>query len=158
MSKKKITTVSIDEDILRLAKREIPNLSEFMETCLKTYFGVGSNNDFVINIQEELNKIKEAQLKIHLLSENDFNDTVVQEFDSKKMNKAWLDIWASYRTHEVYYHANLETASKVLGYTAEQIHEIMETLKTYCSKNDLIKCDDWNIAIKTYEVIINGED
>ena len=73
MVEKKITTISIDSKVLSRAKMEIPNLSDFIENCLKVYLDVTGKEDTVKSIQDELDKIKEARLKIHLLSESQNN-------------------------------------------------------------------------------------
>lgn len=150
---KKVTTVYISSDILKKAKKEIPNISGFVEECLRVYMGIGDEN--ITSIQDELNKIKDSQLKIHLLSENDFTEPVVKEFDNRKCNEVWLRIWATYRNTEAIIDSDIHNASTVLNKSYDYLKNMMEDLLLYVPKSDLAKCDDWNTALKEYERILN---
>ena len=59
---KKTIGLSIDENILQKAKKEIPNLSEFLEECLKHYFGYANGTFPVGNINDITNKIGKLQV------------------------------------------------------------------------------------------------
>ena len=86
MNDKKVTTISIDSKVFWKAKREIPNISDFVEKCMKVYLNITDDDNNVGSIQEELNKIKESQLKIHLLCERKDNESVFTGFDKDKAN------------------------------------------------------------------------
>lgn len=150
---KKVTTISIDMLLFRKAKREIPNLSEFVEKCLRVYLNASDNEDNVESIQVELNKIKEARLKIHLLSESDLNEDVLIGFDSQKMNKAWRKIWSSYRSINSYQEDDLKEAVTILGKSANELVNMMQSLIYNVRKSDLSKCDEWETALSVYKDI-----
>ena len=71
--KEKIT-ISIDEEILKLAKEHIPNISKFVEGCFIAYFQFTTENDEQRG--EELRKAWEdfhrAKLNIHLLMNEEY--------------------------------------------------------------------------------------
>lgn len=148
---KKVTTISIDGLLFKKAKREIPNLSEFVEKCLKVYFNVSDNDDNVDSIQYELNKIKEARLKIHLLSENNLNEVSLNGFDNHQINNIWMKIWGTYRSNNTYHGNDLKEASIILGKSENDLIDIMQDLVYNLHKNELSKCNDWETALKIYK-------
>ena len=148
MTKKKITTINIDEELIKRAKKEIPNVSVFFEGCLKSYL---DGDEDAKTIQDEINRIKQSRLNIHILTarneEIEFNKTV----DYKKQNTAWISVWGLYRATEQYNNEDLERAGSILNTSGDELKLIMDTLKLYCSPSELRGCDDWNFAKKTYE-------
>jgi len=155
MVEKKITTISIDSKVLSRAKMEIPNLSDFIENCLKVYLDVTGKEDTVKSIQDELDKIKEARLKIHLLSESQNNEEDLKLFDEDKLNKAWLSIWRSYRSKNVYHQDDLVEASVVLNVPEDDLVSMMQDLIYNVDGSDLVKCDDWNIAYDLHQKMLS---
>ena len=153
---RKITTVSLDEDILKKAKKDIPNLSMFIEDCLKAYIGMNDNDNFIADIQENLDNIKQSQLNIHILTKNDLNISEVKEFDEKKSNNSWLKIWGVYRNTQQIHEATVMEVAEALNCKHTLLIDMMQTLLLYETKQDLAKCDNWNYAIQRYKQILNG--
>ena len=148
MTKKKITTINIDEDLIKRAKKEIPNVSIFFENCLKAYLdGDGDAK----TIQDEIHLIKQARLNIHILTakyeETQFNEGV----DYKKQNNAWISVWGVYRATEQFNDEALERAGNLLNKSGSELKTILKTLKLYCSPDELRRCDDWDFAKKLYD-------
>ena len=149
-NEKKVTTINIDSKVLSRAKREIPNISVFIEDCLKVYLDITDNDDNVSLMQDELNKIKDARLKLHLLSEVQDNDGEIQLYDKDKINRAWSSIWREYRTHNHINNTNMQNACTILNRTENELKDIMDTLLYNTDSQELIQCDDWDYALKLY--------
>lgn len=147
---KKTTTLKIDENVLYLAKREIPNISQFVENCLKTYLNITNDDDNVEEMQDALNTIKDAKLKIHLLSENQLNNKQVQNTNTKLQNETWIKIWRSYYNNN---ETDLTEAVKIFGKTEQELKNMMDTLITFLDKTEIVFCDNYNYAQTKYEEI-----
>lgn len=152
-NEKKVTTINIDSKVLSRAKREIPNISVFIEDCLKVYLNITDNDDNVSLMQDELNKIKDARLKLHLLSEVQDNDDEIQLYDKDKINRAWSSIWREYRTHNHINNTNMQNACTILNRTENELKDIMDTLLYNTDSQELIQCDKWDYALKLYNDI-----
>lgn len=152
-NEKKVTTINIDSKVLSRAKREIPNISVFIEDCLKVYLNITDNDDNVSLMQDELNKIKDARLKLHLLSEVQDNDEEIQLYDKDKINRAWSSIWREYRTHHYINNTNMQSACTILNRTENELTDIMDILLYNTDSQELILCDEWNYALKLYNDI-----
>ncbi|MBQ6512077.1 type II toxin-antitoxin system CcdA family antitoxin [Methanobrevibacter sp.] len=120
--------VSIEEDILKLAKEHIPNISKFVEECLIAYFKFTAENDEQRG--EELRKNWEdfhrAKLNIHLLMNVDTENKHLEKMQDKNKKLAWLGIWKTYKFTETYQPHAMEEACKVLNLTEEELKVVLE--------------------------------
>ena len=66
MSKKSLK-ISIEEEVLEKAKKHIPNLSGFVEECLKHYFGYADGIFPIGNVNEITDKIGRLQVELFLI-------------------------------------------------------------------------------------------
>jgi len=141
---KKVTTISIDEDILRIAKKELSNLSIFVEDCLKAYLGF--NNTNVKSIDENLQTIQQCLLNIQIASTIDKETTIVETYNNEEQQKCWSKLFGKWRNNEFIEQSEYENASKILNTTVNNLKELFENIEFNCRKNDLIKCNDWGYA------------
>ena len=145
---KKVTTMNIDEDVLERAKKEIPNISLFCEDCLKKFLGL--DGGIVGSIENELDKMKKAQLNIHILSQAEYEAQVSESLSSKENNTVWVGIWRNYCNTQTIIPDSLEKASKVLGVSTGFLEGMLDTLYIVLSREDMVKCDDWSYAYSKY--------
>ena len=139
---KKVTTISIDENILKIAKKEIPNISIFIEDCLKAYLGY--NNAEIRTIDENMETIKNCLLNIHYATSNNEID-VKQQYNEVEINKSWLKLWNSKRNHLKLDDDDIKNELKVLGITYKELQEIFDKLD-FVSNENLIRCNDWKFV------------
>ena len=125
---KKVTTVSIDENILRMAKKELPNISVFVEDCLKAYLGY--NNTQIKTIDENLSIIQNALLNIQIASMKDKDTTIVEQYNYGEQNKAWNVLFGKWRNQENINIDDWETTSKILNVTVRELKDLMEVRYT----------------------------
>ena len=101
--KEKIT-ISIDEETLKLAKENIPNISKFVEECFNAYFQFVTEDDEQRG--EELRKNWEnfhrAKLNIHLLMNVDSENKQIEKIHQNNLDITWRGIWKDYRFTETY--------------------------------------------------------
>ena len=148
---KKVTTIKVDENVLINAKKQIPNLSAFVEDCLKAYMGT---EDYVMkSIEEYLEEIKTAKLNIHLISKNNEVTADNMEFDKKRINTAWLKIWSNYRNGGGIHDANVLNTSDIVGLSYSDLIDMMDDLLTFIPKSELSMCDDFEYAKKMWDKV-----
>ena len=63
MTKERVN-ISIDKDLMEKARKQIPNLSAFIEECLKYYLGLEDGLMPIINDQDILDEIGRLQAKL----------------------------------------------------------------------------------------------
>ena len=137
---KKITTISIDEDVLKKAKKELPNFSIFVEECLKSYLGIGNLD--LMTIDENRNIIKNAMLKIQILTAKNDGEIAVEHYDSKQQEEAWLKIFNLFRKHQEN-RSDVVNAGRVLNMDSTQLYELFEVIESECDNRELVKCSNW---------------
>lgn len=143
---KKITTISIDEDVLRVAKKEIPNISIWVENLLKTYLGF--NNTNIRSIDENLQTIKDCLLAIELQSKMDKETEKNENLTSEQQQKAWSNLFGLFRKGAVIDIDVWEYSSRLLNVTVRELKELVEVIDFEVDKSDLVKCNDWVYAKK----------
>lgn len=151
---KKVTTISIDEDLLRYAKKEIPNFSVFVENCIKAYLQEYN----IFDIEQELEKIRQASLQIHILTSKKDETEFMVGRNKEAENKAWMNIWGLFRRNEIYDSKEVENAGLTLHLDAGSLIAMMEYLKLYAPAEELRKCDDWDYALILYEKMLHQDD
>ena len=144
---KKITTISIDEDVLKKAKKELPNFSIFVEECLKSYLGIGNLD--LMTIDENRNIIKNAMLKIQILTAKNDGEIAVEHYDSKQQEEAWLKIFNLFRKHQEN-RSDVVNAGKILNMDSTELYGLFEVIESECDKRELVKCSDWGYVKNTY--------
>lgn len=141
---KKITTISIDEDILKVAKKEIPNLSIWVEDCLKVFLGF--NNLEVKTVNENLDIVKQGLLNIHLATlqneETKFNNRI----NTEECNRVWSKIFRQYRNGQEVNTNDLNTAIRVLNVSPDKLMGLLADLDLTVDKIDLPRFESWNVA------------
>lgn len=131
---KKVIKLSIDEDIIEIAKKQIPNISGFVEECLRNYLGIG---EYLIPVykQQELNEtIAKCQLELFLMNEKSKITNREEKMKEHEINQAWRPLWAEYRDSRKYTQAKFDHAVKVLNVPADELEDILDVL--YVEKYD----------------------
>ena len=154
--------VSIDEEILKLAKENIPNLSNFFEECLRAYFKFTTENDEQRG--EELRKNWEdfhrAKLNIHLLMNVDTENKHLEKMHEKNKKLAWLGIWKTYKFTQTYQPEAMKEACNVLNLTEKELELVMEdTMFEYAKdKTKAYIFDSWKYIEENILPHINTEE
>jgi hypothetical protein len=96
MTKKKIT-VSIDDDILKIAKKQMPNISEFFNECLREYLGLTNGTYPTANAQELIETIGKSQAKLFILNESFDVQENMKLIENEKINRPFRALWNDYK-------------------------------------------------------------
>ena len=152
MTKKRIE-LSIEEDILEKAKKQIPNMSKFFENCLQAYLGI--NNLFhTTNAQEAIDTIKNAQTALYLLTERNKIEENIKKAEHDEINLSWRRLYTEYRDTKTINQDKLTHASKTLKVDTEELIDIVEVCYAY-NRRDNIDTTEWS---EVYEAYGYGDD
>ena len=146
MTKKRIE-LSIEEDLLEKGKKSLPNMSRFLEDCLKHYLGEAPVTYPVATIQDYLDTIGKCQLQIHLTNERNKIEENVEKAKRDEILLTWRRIYAEYRDTRATNPDHLKTASEKLGVTEPVLKNII--LMSYAFRNE-IDVTDWETVYKEY--------
>ena len=149
---KKTIGLSIDENILQKAKKEIPNLSEFLEECLKHYFGYANGTFPVGNINDITNKIGKLQVDLFLINQNYDTETAIKEAEEFEKDKAWRFLWNDYRIKLIADEMLMENAVKELEIDEDTLEDLLDEL--YETKDE-VNTDSWSNVIEWYKKEVN---
>lgn len=141
--------LSIDSDLLEKAKKQIPNISKFVEECLKQYLGIGNNLISTSKMNELTETISKCQLELYLMNEMSHIEEAKQKAEQDEIRIAWMKLYTEYRDTRTINQDKLQHASKTLNVGSEELVDIVEVCYAY-SRDDGIDVTDWNSVYKNY--------
>ena len=152
MSKKQLI-LTIDEEVIEKAKKHIPNISGFVEECLKQYLGIGFNLIPTSKMNELVETISKSQLELYLMNERGNIEEAKEKAAKQEINLAWRKLYTTYRDTRTINQDKLQHASETLHVPEDELVDIVEVCFVF-SRNDEIDVTEWN---EVYEKYGNGE-
>ena len=146
MSKKSLK-ISIEEEVLEKAKKHIPNLSGFVEECLKHYFGYADGIFPIGNVNEITDKIGKLQVELFLINQNYDAEESMKNAANEEKDKAWRFLWNDFRPTLIPDETLLEKAIEVLGINGEELEDILDWV--YITDIN-VNTNSWQEVLKAY--------
>ena len=146
MTKQRIN-ISIDSELLKKAKRDIPNLSGFVEECLKHYFGYAEGTIPVGDINEITDKIGKLNVELILINQNYNAKENMKRAEDEKKNKAWRFLWNDFRPRLIPNETLMEKAIEELGMNEEKLEDILDWVYITDIKVDT---NSWQEVLEKY--------
>ena len=146
MSKKSLK-ISIEEEVLEKAKKHIPNLSGFVEECLKHYFGYADGIFPIGNVNEITDKIGRLQVELFLINQNYDAEESRKNAENEERDKAWRFLWNDFKPSLIPDETLLEKAIEVLGINGEELEDILDWV--YITDVN-VDTNSWQEVLKAY--------
>ena len=146
MSKKSLK-ISIEEEVLEKAKKHIPNLSGFVEECLKHYFGYADAIFPIGNVNEITDKIGRLQVELFLINQNYDVEESRKNAENEERDKAWRFLWNDFKPSLIPDETLLEKAIDILGINGEELEDILDWVYITDVKVDT---NSWQEVLKAY--------
>ena len=148
---KKSLKISVDEKLLEKAKNQIPNLSNFVEECLKHYFGYADGTFPIGNINDITDKIGKLQVELFLINQNYDMETAMKEAEEFEKDKAWRFLWNDYRIRLVPDELLMNTAVQELGVDEDTLEDILDEV---FENKDHVDTEHWSSVYEWYKKVI----
>ena len=148
MSKKQLI-LTIEEDIVEKAKKTIPNVSGFVEECLKQYLGIGNNLIHTSKMNELVETIGKCQLELYLMNERGNIEEAKEKAAKQEINLAWRRLYTTYRDTRTIDETLLTNASEILGVDKVELTDIVEVCYAF-SRTDEIDVTEWTEVYQQY--------
>lgn len=123
---KKKTTLSIEENVLNEATKRIPNISGFVEECLKQLLGMNPGNYPTHTAHDLIDNIGKNQVELHILNEQNKIEVNLEKMEQEKIDRFWREIYLKYRETYILSDEIIEQASDLLEVDSETLEEIMD--------------------------------
>ena len=146
---KKRYDITIDDTIMEKAKKQIPNISGFVETCLKNYLGIENGLVNTSNIHELNETISKCQLELYLMNERSNIEEAKQKAAEQEINLAWRQLYTEYRDTRTINQDKLRHASDVLNISSIELTDIVEVCFVF-SRNDEVDVTEWSEVYEKY--------
>lgn len=146
---KKQLILTIDENIIEKAKKTIPNISGFVEECLKQYLGIGNNLIPTSKMNELVEGISKNQLELYLMNERGNIEEAKQKAEKQEINLAWRRLYTTYRDTRTIDETLLTNASEILKVDKIELTDIVEVCYAF-SRNDEVDVTEWMDVYAAY--------
>ena len=150
MTKKQLI-LTIDEDVVDKAKKQIPNISGFVETCLKQYLGIGNGLVPTNKMSELVDTISKSQLELYLMNERENIEETKERAENFERDKAWRFLWNDYRIRLIPDERLLAEAVEVLKIDEETLEDILDEV---FEAKDNVDTDEWATVKEWYDKVI----
>ena len=148
MTKEK-ATISLDSEVLEKARKQIPNLSGFIEECLKQYLGIGYNLIPTSKMHELVEGISKNQLELYLMNERGNIEEAKEKAAQQEINLAWRRLFTFYRDTRKIDDLLLKEASKTLEVPTDELADIVEVCFVF-SRDDGVDVTEWADVYEKY--------
>lgn len=148
MTKKKIT-VSIDEEILERAKKQMPNISEFLNECLKQYLGLADGIYPTANASDIINNISKSQAELFILNESFKVHERMKIIEDEKINRRFRALWNDYKRRLNVNQELMEDVLKVVSVDYETLEDLLDF--AYVNQEHLSLNFSWEEVYEKYQ-------
>jgi len=146
---KKHLTISIEEKLLEKSKNQIPNISAFVEYCLKNYLGEIDGLIPTWKQQELIDTIKKCQLELYLMNEKNNIDENMKKSQLEEINIVWRKLYKDYRIRKNNDPKQLKEAAEKLEVSVQELMDILDVTYAY-SRRDRIDITNWQEVYEKY--------
>ncbi len=142
-------TVSIDSEILEKAKKQMPNISEFFNECLKQYLGLADGIYPTADAKDIIDDISKSQAKLFILNQNYDYEKARKEVEDEKVNRALRKLWNEYRKNMIVDEQSMSEALEILPVCAETLEDMLDF--AYVNQEELGLNFTWSKLYELYE-------
>jgi len=150
--KKKIT-VSIDEDILEKAKKQMPNISEFFNECLKQYLGLADGIYPTANASDIIENISKSQAKLFILNQSFDVHEKMKLIEDEKINRPFRALWNDYKRRLKFNTELMQDVLKVVNVDEETLEDVLDF--AYFNQDELSLNFSWEELYEKYLQEVN---
>lgn len=141
MTKKQLI-LTIEEEIVDKAKKHIPNISAFVEECMKQYMGIGNNLTPTSKMHELVDTISKCHLELYLMNQRENIEEAKEKAAQQEINLSWRRLYTEYRDTRTINQDKLKHASEILQVPEIELSDIVEVCFAF-SRNDDVDVTDW---------------
>lgn len=150
MSKKRYD-ITVEQEVMEKAKKAIPNISGFVEECLKQFLGLGNNLAPTSKMGELVETISKSQLELYLINERGNIEEAKVQAEQFEKDKAWRFLWNDYFRTLIPNTELMKNAVKILGIDEDTLEDLLD--EVYEAK-DSIDTDNWDTVYEWYKKVI----
>ena len=146
--KKKIT-VSIDEDILEKAKKQMPNISEFFNECLKQYLGLADGIYPTANASDIIENISKSQAELFILNQSFDVHEKMKLIEDEKINRPFRALWNDYKRRLKFNTELMQDVLNVVNVDESTLEDVLDF--AYFNQDELSLNFSWEEVYEKYQ-------
>ena len=142
-------TISIDSEVLKKTKKQMPNISEFLNECLKQYLGMADGSFPTANARDVVDDIGKSQAKLFIMNQNFDYENAQKRMENEKVNRALRKLWNEYRKTLTPEGQAFDEALNMLDVDSETLEDMLDF--AYANQELLGLNFTWSKLCELYE-------
>jgi hypothetical protein len=150
---KKRLELSIEKPILKKAKKQIPNLSNFVEEILRAFFDCDDIEGAMLRHKKQKyeDKIAENRVQIAIIDESLRSRIQKEENTTEIQNNKWTFLFGNYKNTGIINQKIFDECVEILNMKKEDLMDILDFYKENIRFFDVVKIQSsWKDALKEY--------
>ena len=127
----------------------MPNISEFLNECLKQYLGMADGSFPTANARDVVDDIGKSQAKLFILNQNFDYENAQKRMEDEKINRALRKLWQEFRKNIYADEDTLSEAMEVLPVDKDTLEDMLDF--AYANQELLGLNFTWSKLCELYE-------
>ena len=120
------TTLTIEKEVYEKARNTMPNISEFVEECLRQYLGLADGKFPTADVRDVVDDIGKSQAKLFIMNQNFDYENAQKRMENEKVNRALRKLWQEYRKNIYADEDTLSEAMEVLTVDKDTLEDMLD--------------------------------
>lgn len=143
------TTLTIEKEVFEKAKKHLPNISEFVEECLKEYLGLAEGTYPTAEAKDIADVIGKSQTKLFILNKDyDFKESQ-RMIEQEKINRPFRALWNDYKRRLKPNQELMQEVMKIVDIDEETLEDLLDY--TYVNKDQFGLNITWQEVYTKYQ-------
>ena len=143
------TTLTIEKEVYEKARNTMPNISEFVEECLRQYLGLADGKFPTADVRDVVDDIGKSQAKLFIMNQNFDYENAQKRMENEKVNRVLRTVWHEYSKTFLPEGDAFENALSVLNVNAETLEDMLDF--AYANQELLGLNFTWSKLCELYE-------
>jgi len=143
------TTLTIEKEVYEKARNTMPNISEFVEECLRQYLGLADGKFPTADVRDVVDDIGKSQAKLFIMNQNFDYENAQKRMENEKVNRALRKLWQEYRKNIYADEDTLSEAMEVLTVDKDTLEDMLDF--AYANQELLGLNFTWSKLCELYE-------
>jgi len=143
------TTLTIEKEVYEKARNTMPNISEFVEECLRQYLGLADGKFPTADVRDVVDDIGKSQAKLFIMNQNFDYENAQKRMEDEKVNRALRKLWNEYRKTLTPEGQAFDEALNMLDVDSETLEDMLDF--AYANQERLGLNFTWSKLCELYE-------
>ena len=137
------------DSLLEKAKKQMPNISEFFNECLKQYLGLADGIYPTANASDIIENISKSQAELFILNQSFDVHEKMKLIEDEKINRPFRALWNDYRKKLTFNTELMQDVLNVVNVDESTLEDVLDF--AYFNQDELSLNFSWEEVYEKYQ-------